>query len=1613
MSRGRWRMLGGVAFLSGAATIGVLLFLASPAGATSVAGGTVSPESAVAGANTTYTITFTTSTLTGAIPPAIPPGASCPSSCTITFTAPNGTNFSSIAGDYTVAAATGSATVGSVDATAVDGSLTANNVVITLSASSIGADDDVTVTVVNTSNPTLASSDYTIDESTSSDTTPTASGSYAVTAADASQLVVSAGNNQSTPAGDSFGTALTVSVEDRYGNVVTTGAGSNASVTFTPPPSGQPSATFGGSYTQTVTAADGVATSAVPMADDMAGAPYTVTGTSGALSSADFTLTNLGPASQLVITSSPVTGPASSTADLGPITVEQEDAFGDAVPATTSETVDLTSSSGGTHEFSATKNGTEVSSVDIASGSSTASFYYGDEQAGTPTITAASGELTNGQQAELVAPAAASKLVFTTQPGDGTAGSALSSQPVVSVEDTYGNTVSSGSGSSDTVQLTLSSGDFSTGSPTASVTASSGLADFSALQVNTAGSYTLTAADTTDGTISGATSSSFTVSAAGVSQLVFTNTPQSGSASSSASVGPFTVEEQDPYGNPTTTAETVNLTSSSTGTNYEFSATQNGTAVTSVPIASGSSTASFYYGDETAGHPTLTAAATGLTSGTQVETITAATPSKLVFVTTPLSGAASSTADIGPITVEEQDIYGNPTTTAETVNLSSNSTGTHEFSATQNGTAVTSVPIASGSSTASFYYGDEKAGSPTLSAAASGLTGATQPETVTPAAASKLVFSTPPGDGTAGSALSTQPAVNIEDPFGNLETSGSSSTDVVELTLSSGDFSNGDASASVTATGGTAGFSELQINVSGTYTMTSSDATENTVTGSTSPSFSVSPAPPSQMVIDSGNDQTTPAGSSFADALVVSVEDPYGNPEDDVEVTFTAPSAGPSVTFGNATNSETDASQSNGQVTSSVPKANDSAGDPYQVSVTSQGLPTIDFTLANSAPVAKLVFTTTAVTGPASSTASAGPINVQEQDTYGNPTTTAETVNLSSSSTGTAVFSATQNGTAVTSVDIPSGSSSVSFYYGDTKAGTPTITAASSGLASATQQETVTAATVEQLVFVTAPVSGTTSAGPDLGPLAVQEQDGFGNPTTTAETIDLSSSSAGGMFSASQNGSGVNSVDIPSGSSSVSFYYGDTNTGSPTVTAAASGLTSATQSETVSASAPSSAAYTGTLSTANLLADAVFAQPGVGPWQVGPGQNRSIYSSATTPLGPDYAAFNSGSGASSSFFQDVAVAPVAGHSYAGSVYLRSPGGSPVSATLVVWALGGSAPTEVGQSQLTVSGSSWSLYSTIIDVARTGHQLLRFQIYVSTDQTIDVAGALLEDAGLSDAGFSQGIGSWQVGPGQNRSIYESSTVPSGQNYLEVNSGTTPGASLYQDVPVTPVVGDTYEASVFLRSPTGTSVPVTVVVWALGGSAPEELGQTQVTVGTTSWMPFSTNVGIGDPGHQFLRFQIYVGAEDQNVDADEPTLEQSLVSDGGFDQPGLGPWQSNPTGTVESGSSGPSGENWLQITTGSSTPASLWQDVAVTPQAGHDYTTSMYLESTSDSPVSATLVIWALGGSAPEEYAAIPIEVGGSWTQFATSLAVADTGHGFLRVQLYISTPNATLAVAGVS
>jgi hypothetical protein len=133
---------------------------------------------------------------------------------------------------------------------------------------------------------------------------------------------------------------------------------------------------------------------------------------------------------------------------------------------------------------------------------------------GTGYSLTASGDSLNpatSNQFEVKVPTAFT-FIFSTQPGSATAGSALTIQPVVSVVDANGFVVT---GFTGTVTLAITSGTGASGatlSGTVTVTAVNGVATFTDLSIDTAGSaYSLTA---TSGSLTSATSNTFNVSAA-------------------------------------------------------------------------------------------------------------------------------------------------------------------------------------------------------------------------------------------------------------------------------------------------------------------------------------------------------------------------------------------------------------------------------------------------------------------------------------------------------------------------------------------------------------------------------------------------------------------------------------------------------------------------------------------------------------------------------------------------------------------------------------------------------------------------------------------------------------------------------------------------------------------------------------------------------------------------------------------------------------------------------------------------------------------------------------------------------------------------------------------
>ena len=371
----------------------------------------------------------------------------------------------------------------------------------------------------------------------------------------------------------------------------------------------------------------------------------------------------------------------------------------------TAVTLTLSTSSGGTSGhtpfFTTVSGGTTAGTVTIPANSSTSSnFYYSDTKAGTPTITLA-GATVNTQTVTgtttggfTMVAGTANKLAFTsTVSGNQTVSATASVGPfAVQVQDQFGNPVSN-TGTAVTLGLTTSSGGTSGHTPffttvsggttaaTVTIPANSSTSSnfyYSDTLVN-APTITLAGATVNTQTVTGTTTSGFTMVAGAANKLAFTSTVSGPkTVSATASVGPFAVQVQDQFGNVITngaTAATLTLSTSSAGTSGHtpfFTTVSGGTTAGTVTIPANSSTSSnFYYSDTSANAPTINASATvngsGATGNTSGFTMVAGTASKFAFTTT-VSGnqTVSATASVGPFAVQVQDQYGNPVTNTGT-----------------------------------------------------------------------------------------------------------------------------------------------------------------------------------------------------------------------------------------------------------------------------------------------------------------------------------------------------------------------------------------------------------------------------------------------------------------------------------------------------------------------------------------------------------------------------------------------------------------------------------------------------------------------------------------------------------------------------------------------------------------------------------------------------------------------------------------------------------------------------------------------------------------------------------------------------------------------------------
>jgi Carboxypeptidase regulatory-like domain/IPT/TIG domain len=249
-----------------------------------------------------------------------------------------------------------------------------------------------------------------------------------------------------------------------------------------------------------------------PVPSGAATGPVVITVAGSASNGVNFTVTTGGgggSATRLVVTS--VNGGSNPTAGAGfPVIVQAHDNSGVLTNVSANTGVSLSLKTG-----TGTLGGTVTGTISAGTNQVTINgVTYAKAESGVViTATRTSGDdLTAGDSAGfLVNPGAATKLAFTVQPGNSTAGSTLAGPPTVSVQDAFSNTVTS-STASITVAIGSNPGGGSL-SGTTTRNASFGVAAFTGLSINQAANgYTLSA---TSAGLTSATSIAFNITTTG------------------------------------------------------------------------------------------------------------------------------------------------------------------------------------------------------------------------------------------------------------------------------------------------------------------------------------------------------------------------------------------------------------------------------------------------------------------------------------------------------------------------------------------------------------------------------------------------------------------------------------------------------------------------------------------------------------------------------------------------------------------------------------------------------------------------------------------------------------------------------------------------------------------------------------------------------------------------------------------------------------------------------------------------------------------------------------------------------------------------------------------
>jgi len=366
-----------------------------------------------------------------------------------------------------------------------------------------------------------------------------------------------------------------------------------------------------------------------------------------------------------------------------------------------------------------------------------------------------------------------------------------------------------------------------------------------------------------------------------------------------------------------------------------------------------------------------------------------------------------------------------------------------------------------------------------------------------------------------------------------------------------------------------------------------------------------------------------------------------------------------------------------------------------------------------------------------------------------------------------------------------------------------------------------------------------------------------------------------------------------------------------------------------------------------------------------------------------------------------------------------------SGILVIWLMGGSTNDSSTYTFSNLPGNnSWQSVKTCV-TATTNQSYVKVQFYPTPGgPTIGVDAVDVHQTLSANGGFNSGMDYWNAQPGTNYVAYAAAdntgTNPyEGYRFGATNTATT-GGSIYQNLPHTIAVGDTFCVSaevVTVGNTTGGAG--TLAIWLTGGTTNDSSTFAFSNLpGGNNWQPAKTCV-TATVAQSNIRVQFYPAVNGPTVGVDALDVHASIIQNGGFNVDSSH-WSAtgglNYMQYSNYGSTLPYEGTGFEVIQASSSSDSLVETRSWAFGVGDTFCASAeVITPGGGSGASGTLAIWLLGANGTENstYSFSNLPGGNNWTKIKTCvMATVAESSGTIRVQFYPTPGGAPVGIDAV-